>query len=84
MAGHYRLGERLPGTPGNLWDIIRTYVAAEPGISHSHLLAKMMSRERYDWPTRVLNANSVQGVGSELWCNGYISGAVREGYLLRD
>ena len=84
MAGHYRLGERLPATPGNMWDIIRSYVAAAPGLSHSRLIAGMMSRNHDQWPARVREAHSIQGVGSELWCDGYIKGAVREGYVLRD
>jgi hypothetical protein len=67
-----------------MWDIIREYVAADPGISHSRLIARMMGRGPGEWPKAVLNANSVQGVGSESWCTGYVNGAVREGYLLRD
>ena len=84
MAGHYRLGARLPATPGSVMDIVRQYVAADPGISHSHLIAQMMNRGTDDWPERVRRDSSAQEVGSELWCNGYVNGAVREGYLLRD
>ena len=84
MAGHYRLGPKLPATVGNMWDLIRAYVAEAPGLSHSRLLAKMVARGANDWPVKVLRDQSVQGVGSERWCNGYINGAVREGYFIRD
>jgi hypothetical protein len=67
-----------------MMDIMRGYVAAEPGISHSLLLARMMARPANEWPEKVLRENSVQGVGSERWCQGYLNGAVRKGYLLRD
>ena len=65
-------------------DIIRQHVAADPGISHSYLVARMMSRGENEWPERVTRDPSVQGFGSERWCNGYVNGAVREGYLIRD
>ena len=84
MAGHYRLGDKLPGTPGNMWDIIRGYVAKEPGLSHSRLLGQMRARPQAEWPANVRRNPSVQGVGSERWCHDYINGAVRHGYLVRD
>lgn len=84
MDRHYRLGPKLPGTAGNMWDIIRGYVSARPGIGHSELMASMMARKLSDWPPRVLRDPSIQGIGSEKWCNGYLKGAVRLGYLIRD
>ena len=84
MGGHYRLGPRLPATLGNMWDIIRFIVAADVGLSHSRLLGQMMAQDLGSWPEKVRKDPSKQGIGSELWCNGYINGAVRGGYLTRD
>ena len=84
MSGHYRLGPKLPANPSNMWDIIRIFVAANPGLSHSRLLGVMIAHDPSDWPLKVLANPSKQVIGSEKWCQGYINGAVREGYLVRD
>lgn len=83
MAGRYRLGKKLAATPGNMWDLIRSDVASEPGLGHDRLLMKMMSRSLDDLPERVRRDRSQQGIGSERWCAGYINGAVREGCIER-
>ena len=80
----YRLGDKLPATLGNMWDIIRGYVAVEPGVTHERLVALMMGRPIDTWPRKVLDDPSVQEIGSERWCHGYVQGAIREGYLKRE
>jgi hypothetical protein len=66
-----------------MWDLTRGEVAAEPGLGHELLLQRMMQRSLDDLPLNVRRNRSVQGIGSERWCNGYINGAVRENYIER-
>lgn len=74
----YELGPVVSTAP--MWTIIRGYVR-EGYDSYPALLAAMMNRRKDDWPKRVLDADSVQGVGSEMWCRGYINGAIREEHI---
>lgn len=81
MAIRYVLGPRMPITPGNMWDIIRGYVAAAKNLTHDDLIEAMAERKFENWPEKVRIGKSIQVVGSRKWCHGYIRGATREGYL---
>jgi hypothetical protein len=82
MSDRYISSQIDAGTPGNMWDIIQVYAGVEFGITRSGLISEMMKRDPSDWPPKVLAAQSLQGVGSERWCRGYVNGAIRKGFLV--
>lgn len=75
------LGPVLPKTEGNMWDIMRGYVQSGHD-TETALLVAMVDRPDDQWPPKVVEGDSLQKVGSERWCNGYIRGAIRLGYLV--
>lgn len=74
-------GKRNPVTPGNMWDIIRSYVRTRQPILNEELINLIHVQPPAVWPPKVVANPSVQVVGSIKWIRGYIRGAVREGYL---